>query len=822
MTRDSRNRQEELPYQFRPGREWRPGYTERPSEVPEPLDGPSPRPPVRQAELDDLTWEYQWEDSLNALSERAVSPHLAVRLGQELIRAAVAGSPATIFVRGELGIGKTTLRQMLTGGHLEQMASVYDGPGDADLRNELLTCEVLEALDLESATDFAGRINRVGDSASIIALARPGTLDEAAQWVHRRPTVMVTMNPFEPTRPTFRLCVEEVARAKDMSKIDLLAELAGRLPTFMCTPFYFGVLADYVSNVEGVEDVLTKSPLELLQTSLARRLGPHAYDDLVACAIGQVSDRVVDAVPGILDENGNFVHDGYRTVLIAGAVLAGSFRFRDVSTLPNAIPAIRTVLNHVEMLGTSGSSRMLPLVDELELFVTTELDVAGIPYLVYIQGLVATTLRKLRRDGPAEVLRQRCMDLLNTIAAPRTDVTDYHSGLLWDVSDALSMVSDPRLRRARSQRHSRDSGYFTFVPPTAVFVGSEHVPDRFDAAKPVLPYFRQKIRIGGFWVANFMVTNDLYREFWGNVQRSAYFVGTGRQWVSDDGDLMAAIRDSFDVTSRRCFWKEVADERSAAIVGLGANTLSILDIAKMRALRQGRIALWDPTQADDRFSASGSPVVGVTWWEAIAFCRWWQATKLSNSCFPGGSSVSLLTDWEWEAVRRIYYDGVGFADTPTAAAGRFGAHLRSPRPLSDNDGGRFNSVARPLHVGLFPTPAAAGPLDMIGNVWEWTRSRVYGSIRWCADEHPHFGRTTWDNGDINIERAAAVAGRDTTRDINDLSYRAVRGGSFFSMDDQAAWNPAYRLCDPPYSSYFDLGFRIAVYPPEYELAERVS
>ncbi|MFC7479237.1 hypothetical protein ACFQX7_03040 [Luedemannella flava] len=55
--------------------------------------------------------------------------------------------------------------------------------------------------------------------------------------------------------------------------------------------------------------------------------------------------------------------------------------------------------------------------------------------------------------------------------------------------------------------------------------------------------------------------------------------------------------------------------------------------------------------------------------------------------------------------------------------------------------------------------------------------------------------------------------RDIADRPYDLTYRAVRGGSFFSDDQAAATDPAYRLCDPPFSSYVDLGFRICVYPP---------
>ena len=67
---------------------------------------------------------------------------------------------------------------------------------------------------------------------------------------------------------------------------------------------------------------------------------------------------------------------------------------------------------------------------------------------------------------------------------------------------------------------------------------------------------------------------------------------------------------------------------------------------------------------------------------------------------------------------------------------------------------------------------------------------------------------------LDMERNPTAEGRDDVRGADDLAFRAVRGGSFFSIDPDASWHPAYRLCDPPFASYFDLGFRIAVYPPQ--------
>jgi formylglycine-generating enzyme required for sulfatase activity len=375
----------------------------------------------------------------------------------------------------------------------------------------------------------------------------------------------------------------------------------------------------------------------------------------------------------------------------------------------------------------------------------------------------------------------------------------------------LSFVGDPRLRKARVARYGPDSGYFCFVPAQQILIGTDHVQRRSDDAKPVLPYRRQRVRVGPVWVGNFLVTNELYREFWNAAGRDSCFESTGGQWVTGDPHLLQAIRKSFDVAATRCFWKEVRDKEAVAAAGLDAAT-PIVEIARTRALRQGRVVLWDPGHADDRFSKPGCPVVGVTWWEALAYCKWWETEKLPLSDFPAGSRVGLLTDWEWEAVRRLACEPPTLTDAPQYPLNRYPAHLRRSGASAQSRQTRADAARRPLHVGLYGTAGGAGPVDLVGNVWEWTRSRVYGHIKRTRVRQEPYGATAWTDSDPDSERTAQTPWRDVIDEKSDLTYRAVRGSSFFSVDGQAAWNPAYRLCDPPYSSYFDLGFRIAIYP----------
>ena len=109
---------------------------------------------------------------------------------------------------------------------------------------------------------------------------------------------------------------------------------------------------------------------------------------------------------------------------------------------------------------------------------------------------------------------------------------------------------------------------------------------------------------------------------------------------------------------------------------------------------------WD----DERFGQSrpNHPVVGVTWYEAMAFCCW--LTQTLNDGFV----YTLPSEAEWEyaargTVRRIYPWGDVEPDAERA---------------------NFNQIyGGTTAVGCFGAEATPeGILDLAGNVWEWTRS----------------------------------------------------------------------------------------------------
>jgi formylglycine-generating enzyme required for sulfatase activity len=108
---------------------------------------------------------------------------------------------------------------------------------------------------------------------------------------------------------------------------------------------------------------------------------------------------------------------------------------------------------------------------------------------------------------------------------------------------------------------------------------------------------------------------------------------------------------------------------------------------------------------DKNLNGPNHPVVGVTWDDALAFCRW--LTQVT------GVSHSLPSEAQWEAAARGGLTGQPYpwgAEAPDAG-GVYRANLRHDR--TGKDGYRFTAA-----VGSFAANGY-GLSDLAGNVSEW-------------------------------------------------------------------------------------------------------
>ena len=154
---------------------------------------------------------------------------------------------------------------------------------------------------------------------------------------------------------------------------------------------------------------------------------------------------------------------------------------------------------------------------------------------------------------------------------------------------------------------------------------------------------------------------------------------------------------------------------------------------------------------DQSYKFWNHPRETVSWYDAMAFCRW-LSTKL-------GYAITLPTEEQWEKAARgtdgrVYSYGNGFDKT---------------KGNTEEIG-----IGQTSAVGIFPDPALPyGLCDMVGNVWEWTL-------------------TEYDSKTSNI--------------FDNNERRVVRGGSWSRYDVGA--RAAYRNGRNPDYRYDDFGFRV--------------
>jgi formylglycine-generating enzyme required for sulfatase activity len=161
------------------------------------------------------------------------------------------------------------------------------------------------------------------------------------------------------------------------------------------------------------------------------------------------------------------------------------------------------------------------------------------------------------------------------------------------------------------------------------------------------------------------------------------------------------------------------------------------------------------------------PVVGVTWFEAVAYAAWLDTMlRKRRTSLPAGYGLRLPTEAEWALTARgtqgrVYPWGDRFGDGCANCLGLLG---------------------EPSAVGLFPLGATPeGVADMGGNVWEWTLSR----------DQPYPYQVGDGRNDVDAEGA-----------------RILRGGSFDAGPLRTRTTARARA--PTRETARDLGFRLVL------------
>ncbi|MEZ4726420.1 MAG: SUMF1/EgtB/PvdO family nonheme iron enzyme [Caldilineaceae bacterium] len=270
--------------------------------------------------------------------------------------------------------------------------------------------------------------------------------------------------------------------------------------------------------------------------------------------------------------------------------------------------------------------------------------------------------------------------------------------------------AQPRTPQAGEERTIRAAGIditFVHVPAGPFQMGSNDYSDE----QPI-----HTMQVEAFWLGKTPITNAQFRPFIesGGYTNQAFWTAAGWRWRTDNKITQPG------------YWTD---------------------------------STWNTPQ---------QPVVGVSWYEAVAYVHWLAQTT--------GEAIRLPTEAEWEK-------GARGSSTSSETAQKYPWGNDAPDKTRCNFNG---NEGKTTPVGKYPAGASPyGALDMAGNVWEWTATQWIG----------------------NYENYANMVDNDQDGD----AARALRGGSWFS--DSFVVRSAYRRrLIPDYRNY-SVGFRLVVFAP---------
>ena len=345
---------------------------------------------------------------------------------------------------------------------------------------------------------------------------------------------------------------------------------------------------------------------------------------------------------------------------------------------------------------------------------------------------------------------------------------------------ALGLLGDPRLERQEGRQ-----GSVYLLPPMIELPGATYRIGSDDPAAAADARPRHPVALAAFRLGRFAVTNAEWRCFmtaggyhdaswWPSAEAAEWLAGgpisaegwrhNWRQWwqrFRESPGLLGGMGAAGQLSPAQLdLWRELCAKDEPALEAY---------LAERFRPQQRQAPRW---WAEDG-AALACPVVGITFYEAQAYCLWLSAQS--------GRRFRLASEAEWEAAAQdLPFEAAdpeaGDAPTPgldlrcNAAA----AHLRATTP-----------------VGIFPqSRSARGFDDLRGNSFDWTCS-LYG-LR--AD------RPDWDYPYLPDD------GREMP-DAPATQLRVARGGSF--VDQGPALASWYRYPLHPALPHRTVGLRLA-------------
>ncbi|MEP7336841.1 MAG: SUMF1/EgtB/PvdO family nonheme iron enzyme [Acidobacteriota bacterium] len=363
--------------------------------------------------------------------------------------------------------------------------------------------------------------------------------------------------------------------------------------------------------------------------------------------------------------------------------------------------------------------------------------------------------------------------------------------------EALGLIGDPRFEL----RHGKHGDYL--LPPLVDIPGGKYPmgtdDGEYEREGPV-----HSVELSAFQIGQFPVTNAEYKLFmdaggyedqqwWDTPESLAWLSGEAasegakQSWRDDRKTLLSWTDDYIRglVKQNRITSKQADDW---IVIRNWSEEEFEQQLEEWypagRAYRQPEF--WD----DARFNNPAQPVVGVTWFEARAYCNWLTANVNESAPRPVGSGCSLdgplPTGRGTDPVFRLPTE----AEFEAAARGKKGRLFPYGKTFDVDKCNTFEShIRRTTPIGIFDNATPEGAFDLSGNAYTWTLS-IYDQDRFSYPYRSEDGR----------EDVSATGVR-----------RVLRGGSWNNIQDFA--RAVLRYFDHPAFRYYNPGFRVVLCRP---------
>jgi formylglycine-generating enzyme required for sulfatase activity len=268
---------------------------------------------------------------------------------------------------------------------------------------------------------------------------------------------------------------------------------------------------------------------------------------------------------------------------------------------------------------------------------------------------------------------------------------------------------------------------------------------------------QHRLELPDFWIGKTPVTNAQFRLFveGDGYSNQAYWTPAGWQWRKEGEIVNPWDDDEFQ-------WRE--------------------EIVKP--------AFWD----DEMWNGAEQPVVGISWLEAVAYCRWLSAQTSREFRLP--------TEAEWEKAMR----------GPKGLIWPWGNTWMAGRCNSEEAG-----INRTTPVGQYPTGASPyGALDMAGNVCEWC------ATKW-RKIYPYHLEDEWQPGYLqaNVIRIISDPGLVLPYNLDPPELLSTYDAPLILILRGGAWSYGQKYVRGAYRDIGDasargpiIGMRVASHSPE--------